>query len=503
MKNLPATLILLIALLAACQAAPPQLPTPGAEPPPPAAPRPVDWDDRSLYEAGLIPSQRGALDGLEGASVYHLNWNIAEDLASMTGAAEVRYTNREQVALDEIRFQLLPNLLGGRMDVATVLVDGHPAQGSLEFGDSRLRIPLGRSLLPDESVVLRLEYSLSIPVELESNYGVLAAYDGVLTLAHAYPMVTVYDEEGWADETPAPHGDLTYADASFFLAQVNAPAGLTLAASGREVSRQDGGSRQIVTYAAGPARDFYLAASPDYEVASQTVGQVTFNSYAPKGLEDGARAALDMAVASFHVFDERYAPYPYTEFDLVATPTYALGVEYPGIVALNANLYNLQGEFNGTPTNIMLESVVAHEAGHQWFYNLVGNDQLGEPWLDESLAQFVTWQYYEDRYGTGGGEGFEQSLRARWARVENEPIPVGMPVASYDGTAYSAIVYGRGAFFFEALRDQMGKEAFDAFLQDYTETYSWDNVTGDNMKAMAETHCRCDLGALFAEWIDP
>jgi len=304
MKNTFARLILLAALLAACQAAPPQLPTPGAAP---AAPQPVDWDDRSLYEAGLIPSQRGALDGLEGASVYRLNWNIAEDLASMTGVTEVRYTNREQVALDEIRFQLLPNLLGGRMEVSTTLVDGHPAQGSLEFGDSRLRIPLSRGLLPGKSVVLRLEYSLSVPVELESNYGVLAAYDGVLTLAHAYPMVTVYDEEGWANETPAPHGDLTYADASFFLAQVNAPAGLALVGSGREVSRQSpqygegNGSRQIVTYAAGPARDFYLAASPDYEVASRTVGQVTFNSYTPKGLEDGAQAALDMAVEAFRV----------------------------------------------------------------------------------------------------------------------------------------------------------------------------------------------------------
>ena len=28
--------------------------------------------------------------------------------------------------------------------------------------------------------------------------------------------------------------------------------------------------------------------------------------------------------------------------------------------------------------------VVAHEVGHQWFYNLVGNDQVDQPWLDEA-----------------------------------------------------------------------------------------------------------------------
>jgi aminopeptidase N len=48
-----------------------------------------------------------------------------------------------------------------------------------------------------------------------------------------------------------------------------------------------------------------------------------------------------------------------------------------------------------------------------------------------------------------------------------------MPVAEYDGAAYSAIIYGRGALFFDALREQMGEETFDAFLQDYTVSNAW------------------------------
>lgn len=144
---------------------------------------------------------------------------------------------------------------------------------------------------------------------------------------------------------------------------------------------------------------------------------------------------------------------------------------------------------------------VVHEVGHQWFYNLVGNDQLDEPWLDESLAQYVTWQYYEINFGAGAADGFEQSLLARWARVENAPIPIGQPVAAYAGREYGAIVYGRGAFFFEALKNRMGAEAFAAFLKEDAAGFSWENASTERLKLLAEKHCNCDLTPLFEEWV--
>ena len=64
-----------------------------------------------------------------------------------------------------------------------------------------------------------------------------------------------------------------------------------------------------------------------------------------------------------------------------------------------------------------------HEVVHQWFYNLVGNDQVNEPWLDESLAQYATWQYYIDRFRSGFGLGFESSLQCRWDRTEKLSNP--------------------------------------------------------------------------------
>ena len=460
-------------------------------------------DEFSVFLAGLIQSQQGSLDRLSEASFYSITFTIQDNLVNTDGVEKVRYTNRETVPLEEIQFRLLPNVLNGEMKVASVRVNDQPFEPVYELQNSLMGVPLYQPLQPGESVNISIQFSVTVPTTIESNYGILAYYNGVLTLAHSYPMIAVYDDEGWNAEIPPSQGDPTYADASFFVVTVDAPAELVLVAAGREVSREENGSRQIVTYAAGPARDFYLAASADYEVVSQTVGEVTVNSYAPKGLKAGAQMALEVAFKAFEFFGEQYAPYPYTEFDIISTPTYALGIEYPGVIAITDRIYNTDSSLSGTPNNVIMETTVAHEAGHQWFYNLVGNDQLDEPWLDESLTQFVTWQYYADRYGSSGANGFEQSLRSRWARVDNQAIPIGLPVADYEGATYSAIIYGRGALFFDALRNKMGKDTFEAFMKDYTTSNEWGISTTDSMKQLAEKDCACDLSSLYKEWVYP
>jgi aminopeptidase N len=75
-------------------------------------------------------------------------------------------------------------------------------------------------------------------------------------------------------------------------------------------------------------------------------------------------------------------------------------------------------------------------------------------------------------------------------------------VAEYEDNEYSAIIYGRGALFFEALAESMGTEAFDAFMADYAQTYRWGIATPEGMRAVAETHCACDLEGLWEAWVE-
>ena len=349
-----------------------------------------------------------------------------------------------------------------------------------------------------------MRFRTEVPTEIGRNYGVLAFTEGVLALAHFYPMLSVYDVQGWNTAEADIQGDLTFSDAGYYLVRVSAPAGVVIVASGVEVEEQGSGGageRQTVTYAVGPARDFYLAAG-DFDVVSETVGATTINSYAPAELGDGAALALDVAAATLAINEARLSPFPYTELDIVTTPTTALGIEYPGLIVGTLRMYDISASTRaGVPYSDILESTTAHEVVHQWFYNLVGNDQLDQPWLDESMTGYHTYRYYADRYGQAAGDAYFSTFAGRWELVDRAEIPIGQPVHTYQDAEYSAIVYGRGPFFLRELEETLGRETFDAFLRDYVAQYRWDIAYTVNFRVLAETHCNCDLETLFAAWI--
>lgn len=452
-------------------------------------------NDRSIYRNGLTPEYQPILDLLPYASMYDIRFNIADNLFHITGSETVIYTNAEDIELKEVKLRLFPNILGGKMHVSEVFVDDEAIIPNYTLDDSLLTVPFKKPLLPKENTTLRMDFNIIVPQSIDLNYGVLAYYENVLALAHAYPMISVYDDEGWNAEIPPQSGDVTYADMSFFLVTVEAPKNLTLVGSGREINRQETGNRQTVRYEAGPVRDFYLAASPEYKVVSKEVNGITLRFYAPDNFQRGAESALEAAAKSLEVFGKRYTSFPYSELDFVTTPTYALGIEYPGMIAIT--------EWIVDPDNSYLEATVAHEIAHQWFYNLVGNDQLDDPWLDESLSQFATLEYFSDKYGQTGAQGFRLDLEGRWNSIGQEEIPVGLPVRDYTDSEYSGIVYGRGGLFFEALRDEMGSEKFDAFMKEYVKTNAWDIATPQKFQSQAELVCGCDLTDLFKDWIFP
>ena len=89
---------------------------------------------------------------------------------------------------------------------------------------------------------------------------------------------------------------------------------------------------------------------------------------------------------------------------------------------------------------MLLESVVVHEVGHQWFYCVTGNDQGNEPWLDEAVDQYVVGLYYADTHGTQAAEAYLRSLEDRWASVDRAEIPIGLPAGAYRRQEYGASI---------------------------------------------------------------
>src|SRR5699024_3207279 len=84
--------------------------------------------------------------------------------------------------------------------------------------------------------------------------------------------------------------------------------------------------------------------------------------------------------------------YPYSQFSVVEADFYIGGMEYPNLVMIDQSLYSDDSEE-------YLELVTVHETAHQWWYGVVGNNQIEEAWLDEGLTEYSTLLYYRHRYG--------------------------------------------------------------------------------------------------------
>lgn len=461
----------------------------------------ISWEDHTIFREGLISAEQIVTDQLSEATVYHIDLQILDGYLILQGHEEVRYTNQENEPLDEIYFRLFPNIVGGAMTVSDVRIDNQYVEPIYEFQNSALRVPLPVALQPHGQVVIQMDFRVVVAQDMGGNYGLFGYFDNVLVLDEFYPVIPVYDDEGWNVEVPPPHGDVTYFDASFYLVRVTAPANLKIAASGIEIGRKYEDNNQILAFAVGPARDFYIAASENYTVISSTVGETTVNSYAFSEWKDGAELALQFAINALKSYNTRFGTYPYTEFDIVSTSMRARGMEYPGIVAISQELYDTNAVVSGLPSRVMLESVIAHETAHQWFYNAVGNDQIDEPWLDEAVVQYDTGLYYVDTYGETSAQEYRVSWRSLWDRIDRANIPIGLPSGAYEDDEYTPIIYGRGPLFIAALAEEMGQETFDEFLRDYYESHKWEIGTSDAFRQLAEDHCQCDLTSLFEEWV--
>ena len=453
-----------------------------------------------LFKVNLVVNQQKKLDASKTATHYKVDLIIDDALTSISGHQDVYYTNGEGKALDTLYFNLIPNTGGDFLKVENIQINGSDVEGSKVFINSVLKITLAELLQPGESVEISMDFSETVPQQMGGNYGLYIFQEEILALDSFFPIIPVFDEDGWNVQNPPRNADMIYTDAAFFEVRVDAPKDLVLVASGSEVGKAIKNGRQIVTFAGGPQRDFYLAASPRFQSASKQAGEVKITSYFPEEFSKSGEMVLATAEKALIDFSRRYGPYPYTELDLVSTPMQAGGMEYSGAAAMALGLYKMGNTKSGSPNSVFLEFATVHEVAHQWFFNQVMNDQVKEPWLDEGLAQYLTYVYYLDTYGSEAAEQIYATFEKYWSRADMQPIPIGKPAADYEPEEYAAIIYGRAPLFILELEKEMGAEVFTHFLADYVNTYQWKTVNTQQFQSLAQETCDCDLTSLFEKW---
>jgi hypothetical protein len=464
----------------------------------------------------LQPEFRQETPRIATAPRYTLAVRIDYPNHAYTATSSVLFTNNEGVSLDRLYFHLYPNggksYGNGSLTVDSVRIGNNLEEASLlnpslSQENTILEIPLPVSLAPGDQIQLEFDFHGNVPVESnqstsseQAGYGIFSVFDGVMTLTGWFPMLAVYDEEGWNLDPVFAFGDSVFSDAAIYDVSVTSSPGLILASSGLEIAKNETPTEIQWRLVSGPARDFALVMSPDFTIQTREVDGIQVNSYHRPGHSEGGEQALDIASDSLQLFSQLFGRYPFSELDVVEAPmNYALGVEFPGLFIINQDLYD-------TPESPNFVATATHETAHQWWYNLVGNDVIDEPWLDEGLATFSTGLYFENTQGSQAGQGYTEYLQNRYqenlAKGIDGPINETLPYyeQSGDPRLYSHSIYVKAGLMFSDLRQQIGDEAFFSALQSYFQQNIFEIGTADELWASFETASGQSLDSFIQEY---
>jgi hypothetical protein len=476
------------------------LPTPSPRPTPPR-PTPIPPDPfLEAQAAALRPDQRDLL--AEHASWDRYDLTLALNPGDLTtiGSLALTFTNRSADTLEQIFFHLYPNHpdFGGRLDVTGARINGVGAPSGTEQNDTLFYLNLAEPLPPGASAFIELEFRTRTPRNASARtFGAHNFEAGVWSMANIYPVLARYlPETGWDRRPITSRGDFTVTSTALYRATIDLPVGWMLVTTGAQIAAEPVNEQvRRETLVSGPQREFYIAALQGLDQASAEVDGTRIVTYFQPRHAAAGRRSLEVAEAALRIFNERYGAYPFAEMELIESAlTQFLGMEYPGVMLIEQNLYGNNGRG--------LTTTVVHEIAHQWWYSQVGNDAQAEPWLDEGPATYAQVLYFEALGRTADAAAELQTYRDiyRQARARGQDAPLASPPSALRGN-YFPITYAKAGLFFHALRAEIGEAAFNRFLQDYYATYRFQDISGAQLLEAAEAACACDLDPFYTDWV--
>ncbi|OGO77113.1 MAG: hypothetical protein A2Y23_13715 [Clostridiales bacterium GWB2_37_7] len=452
-------------------------------------------------------------------NTYKINVELDVEAKTLTSNQSIQYVNAEVVDLKELYFNVYSNAFSSK-ETAPFLFDDFDraysrgfepgyteissiktkAGESLKYsfqgeGNTILKVELTEPLKPGTAIELIMDYKVLVPPANERfGYG-----ENHFNLGNWYPVAAVYDKSGWNLDKYYPIGDPFYSDTANYEVTIKAPKEYVIAASGNYISDIEEGSSRIWEFQSSRMRDFAFVANKDFDVAEQIVDGTVVKSYYYKDDAKGGKEALEVGVNSIKIFNEKFGKYPYPNYSVVET-VFPSGMEFPGLVYISDNYYK---DFSNRDIQTI---VIVHETAHQWFYGLIGNDQIDEAWLDEGFATYAESIYFENALSTARGKNyFNNSVEERHNEVIAEKVIDGVVVKGLDDFKnwedYGPTVYTRGAVVLNELRNKLGDEKFFQVMKEYFKEYESKIATTEDFIRVSEKVSGQELDEFFNTWL--
>jgi len=372
-------------------------------------------------------------------------------------------------------------------------------------------VALPSPVQPGHEIALRVGWKAKVPRTF-SRTGAIGDY---YFIAHWFPKIAVFEDGRWVAHQFHANTEF-FADYGRYDVRITVPQGWIVGSSGTEQSRRDNGDGTTThRYAQDDVHDFTWTTSPHYVEHRQRFVHPGLPPVEIRllmqpehaGQEDRHFAAT---AAALRYYGEWYGPYPYDHVTVI-DPAYqsgAGGMEYPTL--FTAGTRWLAPRETNSP-----EAVTVHEAGHQFWYAIVGNNEFEHAWLDEGLntfseervqsiafqpnyrierffGGFIPWQFRDlalNRATDGNGlNGY------RPAAERDDP---STPTFRYWPGTHAQITYSKTALWLHTLERYLGWETLRRILSTYFERWKFRHPRPEDFFAVANEVSGQDLTWVF------
>ena len=266
--------------------------------------------------------------------------------------------------------------------------DGNPDDRTV------MAVPLPQEVRPGETVNVELEWTSKIP----RTFARTGAIGDYFFIAQWFPKIGVLEDTGWNCHQ-FHNATEFFADYGIYDVRITLPTGWVLGATGRPTGRRD--NRDGTTthrHYQEDVHDFAWTTSPSFleredRFEHPTLPPVTMRLLLQPEHAGQAERHFEATRAVLEYFGEWFGPYPYGHITIVdpAWQSGSGGMEYP-------TLFTAGASWLAPPDATQPEGVTIHEAGHQFWYGIVGNNEFEHAWLDEGLNTFASGRAMEQAY---------------------------------------------------------------------------------------------------------
>ncbi|HVO10810.1 MAG TPA: M1 family metallopeptidase [Vicinamibacteria bacterium] len=369
---------------------------PGLPPVPAVSPRNASYTIEARLDPGehtiagsLVLDWRNTSDRALSSFPFHLYWNAFRNNLSTTARGEGR-RRRFEPGEDRRRFGWIEVRSVRRVDEGEE--DLTPTRQYLhEDGnaDDRtvMEVRSARPVAPGASARFRIEWDALEPYGDPGRAGWVHDYHFV---AQWFPKIGVFWHGSWNAHPFYPTTEF-FSDFGVYDVRLTLPRGFVVGATGRlQESRDNPDGTRTLRFVQEDVHDFAWTASRRF---LERRGRFEDPGYPPVEIrllvqpehEHLAARYVEATKIALRDYGTWAAPYPYPQITVVdpAWGSASGGMEYPTLFTGGARILS-------PPELHSPEGVTVHEAGHQFWYGLVANNEFEEAWLDEGFNTYMT-----------------------------------------------------------------------------------------------------------------